>query len=106
MWLSWEAPSYGLTNYVEGTNQAFNVYATTNLGLPITNWPFYCAITNWSLGPTDAFGTWHTGPVMVLSPAQYFFAMTATNGNLETGLSGSDNNGPIPRTPANTTLKR
>jgi|GEM_PF-4532271 len=59
------------------SNLAFNVYGSTNLATPVAQWP---CLTNL---PSPAAGVDWTGTNfytdLSLSPAQYFFVMTASN---------------------------
>lgn len=106
--LAWAAPAEaGLTNYVEGTNFAFNLWGTTNLGVGLSNYPKMTCVTNWSLGPVNPDGSqWHTSGVFTLSAAQYFVYVTLTNGNGEAGPSNVAQNGPVPTMLTNLVMQR
>ena len=65
-----------LWNYSGPTsNTVFRVYGTTNLSQPSTNWPLVVAWSTWGTNSTGQL----TNSIFV-TPAAYFFAMTASNG--------------------------
>ena len=64
----------GMTSYVWQTNSAYLIIGTTDLSVPLTNWPVVSLVTNWSLGPA----LWMTSTVPVI-PDKWFFAVITTN---------------------------
>ena len=64
----------GMTSYVYQTNSAYLIVGTTDLSVPLTNWPTVALVTNWSLGPA----LWMTSTVPVI-PDKWFFAVITTN---------------------------
>jgi len=64
----------GMTSYVYQTNSAYMIVGSTDLSVPVTNWPTISLVTNWSLGP----GLWMTSNIPVI-PDSWFFAVVTTN---------------------------
>ena len=94
IWAAQQFPG-SLTNYVDKTNCAFNIYGTTNLGTPQSQWPRILCFTNWTLGPTLPNNQqWYTSSFVTLPPGQYFITLALSNSNGETIQSNTDNNSP------------
>jgi len=64
----------GLTNYIYQTNSAYILMGTTDLSIPITNWPTVAVFTSWTLGPA----LWMTNTIQAI-PDKWFFTMVVTN---------------------------
>lgn len=78
--LWWDQPTNMpvLASYVPGTNQAYQVYVTQNLGTPLTNWTLTTTWTNWTV-ITNGNGTISLSNNITLPFGQAFFAINPTN---------------------------
>ena len=96
--LGFQHYSTGYTNFIPMSNWCYNVYGTTNLGTPQTNWPLQSCITNWNLGPTNPVNNmqYYTSAVINLPMApQWFVYITTSNFNAEYGPSNPAWNPPV-----------
>ncbi len=92
-----------LSTYAPGTNQAFNLYGTTNLASLITGWPRQAYWTNWDL-VTNGGVIWFSNSVTV-PPGVWYFALTATNLQGESFFSPVALTGPMPEAPTSLTIQ-
>jgi hypothetical protein len=91
------------TNYIPKTNQAWNVYGTTNLGLSIANWPIVGLLTNWTYG-----NSYFTSSIALPYSGQWFLTLVPTNfqGEAKQLFCTPDQTGPLPTPAANENLIR
>lgn len=99
----WPAPTTMpiLSQYSPGTNQAYNLYGTTNLGDVITGWPRVAYWTNWTVVTNGTI--WLSNSVIV-PPGAWYFALTATNLQGESFFSPVAPTGPMPEAPTSLTI--
>ncbi len=78
--LSWDQPTNMpvLTSYVPGTNQAYQVYTTQNLGTPLASWTLSATWTNWFL-VTNSTGAIQLSNNITVPFATTFFYVNPTN---------------------------
>jgi len=104
--ISWQVPTNipVMSFYAAGTNQAYNLYGTTNLGDVITGWPRLAYWTNWSLvtnGPT----IWYSNSI-TLPPGVWYTAITGTNQEGESFFSSAALTGPMAATPTSLIMQK
>ena len=97
--------SIGLTwEYTDAAPTWFKIYATTNLGLGVTNWPLFTNVPGTS---TDGTGTWTTTSFwFTITPGRMFFVATATNFWGESQFSNVTSTPPVAVFPTNLTIRR
>jgi len=103
---AWPAPTTMpiLSSYSPGTNQAYNLYGTTNLGDVITGWPRVAYWTNWTL-VTNGSAIYNSNSIIV-PPGVWYFALTATNLQGESFFSPVALTGPMPEAPTSLFIQR
>ena len=104
--ISWQVPTNIplMTFYAAGTNQAYNLYGTTNLGLSITGWPLLANWNSWYL-VTNGSVVSYSNPI-TLPAGVWYTALTGTNLQGESFFSGVALTGPMPATPTSLTMQR
>ncbi len=102
---AWPAPTTMpiLSSYAPGTNQAYNLYGTTNLGDVITGWPRVAYWTNWTVVTNGSI--WFSNSVIV-PPGVWYFALTSTNLQGESFFSPVALTGPMPGAPTSLTIQK
>ena len=77
--VTWDQPTNMpvLLSYVPGTNQAYQVYGTPSLNVPLTNWTLLTTWTSWSLVTNGASISLSNN--IQVSFGQWFFYVNPTN---------------------------
>lgn len=83
--LEWDYPAQEVT-----TNLSFQVYGSTNINTPMTNWAVLASVP----------GT-NKQARFVISPGRYFFVMTASNEWGKSDFSDVVSTSPLPRSDVN-----
>jgi hypothetical protein len=91
-------------SYTDPTVQSFNLYGSTNLAAPITNWTCLTNVPGWT---TNGAVSWITTNLTIqIQPGQMFFFMTASNSFWESVPSNIISTPAMPSMPTNPTLTR
>lgn len=97
-----------LTSYVPGTNQAYQVWGTGNLGTPLTNWTLLATWTSWALATNN--GNIILSNNIQVPFGQMFFYVNPTNvfgaAPLLSGFGAMGHTGPPWSTVNNSSLNR
>lgn len=102
--IQWQVPTNipVLSSYVAGTNQAYNLYGTTNFGQTITAWPLLAYWPSWSV-VTNGSTIWYSNSI-TLPPGVWYTALTGTNQQGESFFSPVALTGPMATTPTSLTM--